>query len=230
MYNPTIGKNRAVAPQPRHRGERGQGLVLGVLVTMILAALIAGGAMLLASMGMAAYYQTRFNGVANATARFAVNCNYWLGAQRPMVNTGATDTSSVAVAKAMLAQMGVSSAQSTVTVDQSQSTGCVVTIAITGLPMLHGLTSGTIDVTSRGFEPWLSQAPIAVEGLAFTQNAGGYYMPSYGAGASTPGPSSTPAAWNLVPYWENGCWSGLNPRVSGPVQNVQAGPACTSCY
>src|SRR5262249_14641823 len=158
--------------------------------------------------------------VANAGARYAVNCNYWLGAQRPHVDTGATDTSTKSVINAMLVPMGVNSNQATVVVDQTNATGCAVTITITGFQMIPGLAGGgNLTVTASGVEPWLAQAPIAAEGLSFTQNAGSFYMPSYGAGAHTPGPSSGPDGYELLPYWENGAYNGLVPRVYGPYQN-----------
>jgi hypothetical protein len=212
------------------RNSHGQGIILGVLVVMLLGAIICGGCVLLASIGTAMYYQQRFNHVAHAAARYAVNCNYWLGAQRPNVNIANTNTSTIAVATAMLGKMGVPAGQATVNVDQTNSDGCNVTIVIDGLQIIQGIVSGTISVTAQGSEPWLAQAPIGLDAVGFAQTPEGYFLPSYGAGAHTPGPQGPPHGFNRVPYWENGGFNGLTPPIAGPFQNTVLGGACADCY
>jgi hypothetical protein len=87
-----------------------------------------------------------------------------------------------------------------------------------------------VSVTAQGFEPWLAQAPIGVDAIGFAQTPEGYFLPSYGAGAHTPGPQGPPHGYNMVPYWENGAFNGLTPPVAGPFQNNVLGGACTDCY
>lgn len=221
---------RGVHRYCRRNNNHGSGIVLGTFIGMLLVALLVGGAICLVSIGSVCYYQARFNNVANAGARYAVDCNYWLGAERPVVNTGATDTKTKAVITSMLQQMGVSSSQATITVDQSNANGCAVSITITGLPIIKGIIdNGGMTIIAQGFESWLVDAPVGVEQLGFTQGKGGFYLPSYGAGSHTPGPSSGPEGWNLVPYWENGAFNGMIPRVYGPYQNTYGKP-CANCY
>jgi hypothetical protein len=212
------------------RSEHGQGIILGVLVVMLLTAIICGGAVFLVSVGTAMYYQQRFDNVARGAARFAVNCDYWLGAERPTLDIGVTNSKTVAVTQAMLSKMGVSPSQATITVDQSRPDGCVVTIAIQGLPAIQGLVPGTMSITASGFQSWMAQAPIATEAFIYAQNQHSYFLPSYGAGAYTPGPSGPPDAFFLEPYWETGGFNGLVPPLSGPYQNYVTGGPCANCY
>lgn len=205
------------------RRSRGQAIVQGVLVLWLLAVIAVGSVVILASAGMTIYYKIKLSHVARAGSRFAVHSRYWLGAQYPFYNADTTQSDTISIVQTMLGQMGMGDNAATITVDQSDSTNCNVTVKVDGLPLwTAGFLPGFISVTVTGSEAWMRERPAGALGLTFGNRNSGpqMFIPAYGAGAYTPGPSAFP--FGGFPYWETGCEISP-PGVAGPFQNNSTG-------
>lgn len=204
---------------------RGQAIVQSVLVLWLLASIVVGSVVILASAGMSIYYNVKLSHVARAGARYAVSSRYWLGAQSPFYDADTTQNSTISIVQTMLQQMGMGENTSTITVDQSDGTNCKVTVKVDQLPLwTAGFLPGFISVTATGSEAWMRERPAGAFGLTFGKGSTGpqMYLPAYGAGSYTPGPSSFP--FGGFPYWASGCATS-SPGIAGPLQNSSSGGA-----
>lgn len=236
MALPKKQRQRSTLPlimliQRRRRNNYGQGIVMGVLVVSLLVGIIVGGCVFLVSVGTATYYQQRFNNIANAAAKFAVNSDYWLGAVRPDIDTSKTASSTQSITVLMLQQLGVSISKTDVQVDQNATAlinevptpGCAVTITLSELPIIQGILTGNLSLSAHGFEPWLDQAPVGVDQISTNNGSTGFYVPTYGLDSKT-GPAYLPDGFVCLPYWENGAYNGRKTTVLGPYQNKPNAP------
>lgn len=205
--------------------ERGQAIVQSVLVLWLLTGILVGAVVVVASAGTAIYYSVKLSHVARAGARFAVHSRYWLGAQRPFYDASTTEADTIDIVKTMLTQMNLGDNPVSISVDQSDSDNCKVSVKVDQLPLWSaGFLPGFISVSVDGSQPWMNERPVGVFGLSFvvggSKDSGGLYLPSYGAGGGNSGPSSFP--FGGFPYWESG--TAVNPPgMAGPLQNNATG-------
>lgn len=207
------------------RAPKGQALVQGVGYLGFLAAAFVTLVSLLIAAGVQLYYTAKFAHVARGAARFASHRKVSLGARRPNFNAGQTQTATQDITQQMLAAMGYASNAFTVTVDQSGNE-TRVDLSVSGLQLVSSsFFPAIITVRTSATIPDLIEVPPGVLGLSFCSGppCQGMYLPSYGKGGGTPGPTSFP--FGGFPYWESGVFTSTTPALDGPKQNNDAGGA-----
>lgn len=200
------------------RTQRGQAILEGVCALWLMIAVAVAAILLLIGCGTATYYKLKLAYVSNAAARAAVDARFWLGAERPNFNPATTEARVRALVNTMLAQTGLPAATA-INIDQSNADVCTVKIRVAGLRIVSGgVLPAAIVMEDTACEPYAQQSPVAMLGIGIRDSRGrghGIYVPAYGAGVNTPGPTSLPQG--KYPYYQIVGADGTN--LLGPYQN-----------
>jgi hypothetical protein len=193
---------------------------------ILLSGLIVGGLMLLFDCGAMFYSKIKLAGAAQSAANYAVASSEWLGARRPNMDNAALVRDVTAITNVSLKQMGLPPAREVRITRFTEEGKRFVRVTIKGgrvQLISNGLLPSSINLDETACAAFGNTAPVGVLGMTVGEspNGKGFYIPIYGAGASTPGPSSFPDG--NFPYWHVGVQSESSNHALGPYQNRQSG-------
>jgi hypothetical protein len=226
MINSKISSAHTSKKGMHERSRRGAVLIEGAAVMIMLAALTVGAVALIGSTALASYYKEKIFLAAQTAANYASSRAQFLGADRPNYNAKRAKSETIEVANTVLTKMGLPRA-SRIDVDDSVIAGrryLTVTINEDGLSIISGgILPSAISLRETASVAFEDNSPVGVLGITIGEspNGSGFYIPVYGAGRGTNGPTSYPRG--RFPYWALGIQASSSNLQIGPFQNKLSG-------
>jgi hypothetical protein len=207
------------------RKAKGQGIVEGVAALWLIVSITVCLILFILGAGTAIYYKMRLAAVVDSAAEYAAQSTTWLGAVRPDYSESAVKEKTRQLVDVQLGQLGLPVASEVETDINLRTVPSYVTVKVkvVGLRIISGNVLPTsISLMETGVHGLATDGPIAVLGLGIINSDGtgqGVYVPSYGAGQNTPGPSALPGG--KYPFYQ--IVGGPGTQLAGPFQNGTGG-------